>query len=135
MNREQYIKTLISEKGYTIKSFSSFIKMPYNTLLSMLNNSIGGAAIDNVMKICRGLDITISDLQNYCDENTQCSTISLTEHEKAVVIAYRNKPDMQSAVDTLLNVKINTESEIASDMASVIEKGERLSMKAPTNTK
>lgn len=135
MNREQYIKTLISEKGHTIKSFASFIKMPYSTLLSMLNNSIGGAAVDNVIKICQGLDITISDLQNFSDENIPCGTISLTEHEKSVILAYRNKPDMQSAVDTLLNVKRNTESEIASGIASVIEKGEHLSMKASTNIK
>lgn len=29
---------------------------------------------------------------------------ALSEHEKAIILAYRNKPDMQTAVDTLLCV-------------------------------
>ena len=59
----------------------------------------------------------------------------LSEHGKAIVIAYRNKLEMQSLVDTLLSIKRNTESEIASDMTSIIEKGERISMKACTGVK
>ncbi len=62
MTREDYIKTLIKSHGYTLKDFAKLIHMPYTTLLSILNGSIGGAAMDNVLKICRALNIRIEEL-------------------------------------------------------------------------
>ena len=60
MTREQYLKTLIKSNGLTIKEFARNIDMPYSTLLTMLNEEkIGNASVDNVIKICRGLNITI----------------------------------------------------------------------------
>lgn len=64
MTRENYLKNLIRSEGYTLKGFASTIGIPYSTLLSMLNNSIGGAAVDNVIKICAALGITVEQLQN-----------------------------------------------------------------------
>ncbi len=62
MTREDFIKTKIASKGYTLKDFAKLIQMPYTTLLSILNGSIGGAGLDNVLKICRALSIKIEDL-------------------------------------------------------------------------
>ncbi|WP_295158564.1 helix-turn-helix transcriptional regulator [Selenomonas sp. AE3005] len=64
MNREDYIRALIKSQGYTMKNFARLINMPYTTLLSILNGSIGGAAMDNVQKICGALHIRIEDLNN-----------------------------------------------------------------------
>lgn len=36
--------------------------MPYSTLLSILNKSVGGASLDNIIKICNGLNISIETL-------------------------------------------------------------------------
>lgn len=60
---------------------------------------------------------------------------AISKHEKTIIIAYRNNPNMQNAVDTLLNVKENTGCEIAADMADFIKKGERLTMEISTNIK
>ena len=62
MTREDYIKSLIKSQGYTLKAFAQQISMPYTTLLSILNGSIGGAAMDNVLKICHALDVRIEEL-------------------------------------------------------------------------
>lgn len=35
----------------------------------------------------------------------------LSDHERKVIFAYRSKPDMQSAVDTLLNIQDDVERE------------------------
>lgn len=64
MTREDYIKTLIKSHGYTLKDFAKMIHMPYTTLLSILNGSIGGAAMDNVLKICQALNIRIEELNH-----------------------------------------------------------------------
>lgn len=102
MNREQFIKNMISSKGYNIKSFAQYIGMPYSTLLTILNGSLGGAAFDNVIKICQGLGISINELQEH-DVSADVDH-TLSAHEKALIIAYRKKPDMQPAVDRLLGI-------------------------------
>lgn len=64
MTREGFLKMLIKQKGYTIKSFAAKIGIPYTSLLSMLNGSIGGAAVESVIKICEELDISVESLKN-----------------------------------------------------------------------
>lgn len=68
MTREDYIKEKIAVRGENMKSFAARIGIPYTTLLSMLKGNIGGAAIDNVIKVCQGLEITVDDLNKV--ENT-----------------------------------------------------------------
>ena len=104
MTREQYLKNLIKSNGLTIKEFAQNIDMPYSTLLTMLNEKkIGNAAVDSVIKICRGLNITIQDLQSVQESDTSVTEhLVLTEHEKNLILNYRQKPELQNAVDILL---------------------------------
>ncbi len=104
MTREQFLKNLIKSNGLTIKEFSQNIDMPYSTLLTMLNEEkIGNAAVDSVIKICRGLNITIQDLQSVQESDTSVTEhLVLTEHEKNLILNYRQKPELQNAVDILL---------------------------------
>ena len=76
MNREDYIRALIKSHGYTMKNFAQLIKMPYTTLLSILNGSIGGAAMDNVLKICGTLNIRIEDLNNLASQADPMDTVT-----------------------------------------------------------
>lgn len=52
----------------------------------------------------------------------------LTEHEQKVITAYRNHPEMQQAVDTLLHVSDEGSDDdfIAEDIAKTVKAGERL---------
>lgn len=108
MTREEYVKAKIKELGFTNKSFSAHIEMPYTTLLSILNGSIGGTAVDNAIKICDGLGITINDLQTASSAQTK---IVLSDHEKQLVISYRSHPEMQPAVDTILGLENEAKKE------------------------
>ena len=104
VTREIYPKNLIKNNGFTIKEFAQKIDMPYSTLLTMLNEEkIGNASVDNVIKICKGLDITIQDLQSV-QETTSSDTehLVLTDHEPNIISNYRRKTDLQKAVDILL---------------------------------
>lgn len=104
MTRENYLKELIRENGLTIKDFAQSIHMPYSTLLTMLNaGKIGSASVDNVIKICKGLNITIQELQSAQETEAPSSQhLVLTEHEKKLVLSYRQKTSLQKAVDILL---------------------------------
>lgn len=104
MTREKYLKNLIKENGLTVKEFAQSIEMPYSTLLTMLNDEkVGNAAVDSVIKICKGLNITIQDLQaSQESEGIQPRPLVLSHHEQQLIICYRKKIDLQKAVDILL---------------------------------
>lgn len=103
MTRESYLKKLIRNNGFTVKDFAKSIDMPYSTLLTMLNDEkIGSASVDNVIKICKGLNITIQNLQDVLEVDTAKEQLILSEHEKKLICHYRQKEDLQRAVDILL---------------------------------
>ena len=61
MTSEEYLKQLIIEDSGTLKDFAKKINMPYTTLYSISRN-VGGASIDNILKICKVLGISADDL-------------------------------------------------------------------------
>lgn len=104
MTRESYLRKLILENGFTVKEFAQSINMPYSTLLTMLNDEkIGNAAVDNVIRICQGLNITIQDLQSVLNTDAApAKHLVLSGHEEELIRSYRSKEDLQKAVDILL---------------------------------
>ncbi|MBU5450726.1 helix-turn-helix domain-containing protein [Acetivibrio sp. MSJd-27] len=103
MTREDYLKSLIKQRGITLKDFAKKIEMPYSTLLSILNTSVGGASVDNVIKICRGLQISIAVLQGF--KENEVSDPVLTENEWNLIEAFRRQEDMQKAVRRILQIE------------------------------
>ena len=110
MTREAYIKKLIWDNHMTIKDFAAQIDMPYSTLLTMLNEEkIGRASVDNVIAVCKGLGISVDELQSVTlagaggkKKRPAESRIILSDKEKELISAYRSRLPMQRAVDTLL---------------------------------
>lgn len=68
MTREDYLKEKIKERG-TQREFAAKIGMPPSTLFSILRN-VGGASIDNIIKICKGLNISPDELAEIGEEIT-----------------------------------------------------------------
>lgn len=68
MTREDYLKEKIKEQG-TQREFATKIGMPPSTLFSILRN-VGGASIDNIIKICKGLNIKPDELAEIGEEIT-----------------------------------------------------------------
>lgn len=68
MTREDYLKEKIKEQG-TRREFAAKIGMPPSTLFSILRN-VGGASIDNIIKICKGLNISPDELAEIGEEIT-----------------------------------------------------------------
>ena len=85
-------------------------------------NNRGQPDAEILMRLC---DIyNVGDiLAEFRDESSE-APFALSEKEKAVVLAYRARPDMQSAVDTLLGVQAG--ANIAADAASVVAEGEKI---------
>lgn len=89
MERSEKIKKLVKEKGMNLKEFSKKIDIPYTTFHSMLSRGIGNASVDNVIKICQGLGITVEELNNRIND---LEKIELTSREKNLIKMYRKLP-------------------------------------------
>ncbi|NLB61738.1 MAG: helix-turn-helix transcriptional regulator [Clostridiales bacterium] len=101
MKKEEHIKKLIRENGYSIRSYATHIGIPYTTLTSMLDDNIGKAAFDSVIKICKGLGITVDELFSIEEQKTD---YLLTAKEQELIVAYRNHPEMRLAVHRILGI-------------------------------
>lgn len=101
MDKEKHLKTLIEQKSGSVKSFAEEIQLPYTTVRSILERGIMNAKVENVIKICKGLNIKADDILNIDDSKakefndySQIETIAahidddVTEEEMEEILAY-----------------------------------------------
>ena len=77
--------------------------LPYTTVKGIFNRGIWGTSIQNVIKICNTLSIDINALVNG-EIKKDLHINQLTTHEKKLVVAYRNHPEHQYTIDTILHI-------------------------------
>ncbi len=109
--KEQISKNLLKyrkEAGLTQKELAEKLGVK-NSAVSNWENNLNSIDIETLAKACEIFGISINDMYK-----TQEEYEILTSHEKRVIRAYRNKPEMQPAVDKLLGVE-NTDA-LAEDM-------------------
>jgi hypothetical protein len=69
MERAKVLRKLIENTGLNIKAFAEKANVPYTTLFSILERGVSKASVDNVIRICRTLGITIEGLENMANSN------------------------------------------------------------------
>lgn len=62
MERGELLQSIIEEKGYNLMSLSKASGVPYTTIRSMIERNLNNASIDNTMKICKTLGISVDSL-------------------------------------------------------------------------
>lgn len=62
MDKTEIIKKLINDTGLSMRTFSKKVGIPNTTLHSMLLRGIENASVNNVVKLCRALGITVEEL-------------------------------------------------------------------------
>lgn len=63
MKRAEVIRKLIDETGLNTKAFAEKAGLPYTTLRSMLERGMSKSAVENVIKVCGELGITIEEME------------------------------------------------------------------------
>lgn len=63
MERGDYLMKVMTEKGYNPSTLSKESGVPYTTIKSMLERNLKNASIDNVIKICKVLGISVESLE------------------------------------------------------------------------
>lgn len=61
---ENKLKELIIEKFGSVRQFSIKINIPYTTVDSILKRGIDNSNVENIIKICNALDVSIDNLLN-----------------------------------------------------------------------
>ena len=122
MEKTEFIKKLINETGLNMKTFAEKAGIPYTTLRSMLERGIENASVNNVIKVCKQLDICVETLYDMCKEDTNISS-----EEKTLLENYKNSNDegkkmILSYSDYIMqNHKDNTADEISATIYNVTD--------------
>lgn len=115
MKRTQIIESMIDEKWKSRRKFAEHIGIPPTTLQSILKRGVGNASIDNVIKICKGLGITIEQLEEMSKEEINVIGEDFGTYEtKGTSTCEYNYFPMAISAGLPLNVDGITESETIS---------------------
>ena len=104
MRIENELKNLILSRYKSLRQFSLDIDMPYSTIDTMLKKGIGGASIQNIIKICQALAIDTDALAEGRLEERKANDIVVTFREQTMLKKYRSiDQEGRQTVDTVLN--------------------------------
>lgn len=93
MNREIYLKDLIETKYGSVRRFAETISVPYTTVRSILERGVLNAKMDNIIHICKGLEITPEQLYDFDSSiitSINKTVIQLNEERKNNVYNFAN---------------------------------------------
>lgn len=108
---------LMNERGLTKSMLAKDSGIPYTTIDGFYKKGCDNVKLSTLQKLAKYFNVTL-DYLIFGDN------VELTRHEKAVIMAYRNSPDMQPAVDRLLGVP--NDADIAADIERTIQTGENM---------
>lgn len=63
MDKARVLRKLIEQTGLKLKAFAEKAGIPYTTLYSILERGVGKASVDNVIKICKALGISVEEME------------------------------------------------------------------------
>ena len=103
MTVEQKLQDYILDNYKSIMQFAKGADLTYTTVKGIFSRGIWGTSIQNVIKICNTLSLDINALVNG-EIKKDIHINELTTHEKKLVVAYRNHPEHQYTIDTILHI-------------------------------
>lgn len=111
------LQNLLDEKGINVNELSKMINVSNQTLYSIIKRDNMKIDFEVLLKICKALNVSVEYF--YSDyTNTMQAQFLLDEQEKELITAYRNKPKMQEAVNTLLGISNNSQRTVEYPMAA-----------------
>lgn len=93
------IRKYRKDRGLTQEQLADMINVS-KSRISNWEQGINRPDADVLADMCRALNVSPSELLD-----VHLSDEDFTDHERKVIEAYRNKPDMQKSVDVLLGIE------------------------------
>ena len=88
MNKTELIRQLINDRKLTLKAFAQKADIPYTTLRSIMERGIDNASVNNVIKICTALNISVEYLYD------MEKSIILSDEETELLNFFNNLNDI-----------------------------------------
>lgn len=101
------LKEMKKQSGKTAKQIADETGVPKSTIDKLFSGQTKEPYISSTKLIVNCLGYTLDDLFSF---NNNTNYFECNDHEQALVIAYRNKPEMQPAVDKILEIDTETET-------------------------
>ena len=98
------LQNILDEKGTNANELSRMTGVSCQTIYSIIKRDNMKIDLEVLLKICKALNVSVERFySDYCyyDE----AKYLLSPHEKDIISAYRDHPDMQKSVDKLLGVE------------------------------
>ena len=101
MSIEEELKALIISRYGSIRGFANTIKMPYSSIASIFRRGINNAGIENIIRICRELSISVDELSE--GRIAYLYPQSMTADEASLLYSFRtlNARGKQAVMDHL----------------------------------
>ena len=109
------IKNLKKEKGINSEGLSEMANVPIGTLNKLLGSATRDPSITTIIKIAHALGVT-ADYLIFGEES------NITANEHKLLSAYRAHPEMQPAVNKMLDIVSTATGDIADDMLNDLKK-------------
>ncbi|MDK9857592.1 XRE family transcriptional regulator [Staphylococcus equorum] len=75
MGKEKQLKVLMEKKSGSVKAFSEEIGLAYTTIRSILERGVFNSKVENIIKICKGLNIKPEDIMDLDYEKSTLETL------------------------------------------------------------
>lgn len=104
MDTKDILKSKRKELNLSQKEVADYVGVSEATVSRWESGNIANMGRDKIALLSEILKISPSVIAGYADINDFEVPFILTKEEKELVTAYRNKPEMQEAVNTLLGL-------------------------------
>lgn len=118
MDTKDILKSKRKELNLSQKEVADYVGVSEATVSRWESGNIANMGRDKIALLSEILKISPSVIAGYADINDFEVPFILTKEEKELVTAYRNKPEMQSAVNTLLGISNNSQKTVEYPMAA-----------------
>lgn len=110
------LSDILSEQNRNPNELADKIGEAPSTIYSIIRRDNMKVDITVLAKICSELNVSMERFYNEYVKEPPKDSFHLSDHEKEVIIAYRQHPHMQNAVDTLLSLPV-TQGDSAKEKA------------------
>lgn len=118
MDTKDILKSKRKEFNLSQKEVADYVGVSEATVSRWESGNIANMGRDKIALLSKILKISPSVIAGYADINDFETPFILTKEEKELITAYRNKPEMQSAVNTLLGISNNSQKTVEYPMAA-----------------
>ncbi len=118
MDTKDILKSKRKELNLSQKEVANYVGVSEATVSRWESGNIANMGRDKIALLSKILKISPSVIAGYADINDFEIPFILTKEEKELITAYRNKPEMQSAVNTLLGISNNSQRTVEYPMAA-----------------